>query len=381
MAEQYDANEIVRIKSRVTYVGAAVNVFLTIIKITVGVLGQSAALIADGIHSLSDLLSDLFVIIAIKLGSREADFDHPYGHRRYETLATVLLGLGLIVIAGGIAWDVSERILHPEALLIPEKKTLGIAIISILANEWLYQYTRRVGLKTRSKLLLANAWHHRSDAISSVVVLFGIAAVLAGYEYADAIAAIIVVLMVAKIGLGLVMESINELVDTALPEEQVKEIRKTIKTTDGVREIHLLRTRQMGEDAYVDAHIVVDPKITVSEGHLIGDVVRDRLKTEFDDIADVLVHVDPEDDEFVDKKDIPLGRKEIQKLFKEYLGELFQYIDEIKIHYLEGKIDIEVMLPHLMINQMQQVEKIKQHCALMEKKIKQINQINVYFKA
>jgi cation diffusion facilitator family transporter len=381
MTESLNTEQLTRLKSRVTYVGAAVNIFLSLIKISAGVIGQSAALIADGIHSLSDLLSDLFVIIAIKMGSREADFDHPYGHRRYETLATVLLGLGLVVVAGGIAWDVIDRMEHPEKLLIPDQRTLVIALISILANEGLYHYTKRIGLKTRSKLLMANAWHHRSDAISSVVVLFGIAAVLWGYHYADAIAAIIVSLMVVKIGFDLVMESINELVDTALPEERVKDIRKTIKTTDGVREIHLLRTRQMGEDAYVDAHIVVDPRITVSEGHQIGDAVRDRLKKEFDDIQDVLVHIDPEDDEFIDKKTIPLQRREILALFQETLGDLYQYIDEIKIHYLDGRIEIEVMLPHLILGQVQLIEQIKQHCALLEKKNDQIARVEVFIKA
>ncbi len=381
MSEIYDADEVSRQKTKVTYIGAAVNIFLTVIKIGVGVLGQSAALIADGIHSLSDLLSDLFVIIAIKLGSREADHDHPYGHRRFETMATVLLGLGLVVIAGGIAWDVSERMLHPETLLIPEKDTLAIALISILANEWLYHYTRRVGEETRSKLLLANAWHHRSDAISSVVVLIGISAVLFGFPFADAIAAVIVALMVAKIGLTLVMESINELVDTSLPESLVKEIRRVIKTTEGVRGIHLLRTRQMGEDAYVDAHIVVDPRITVSEGHMIGDLVRDTLKHEFDDVVDVLVHIDPEDDEFKEQDEQPLTRKQIQHYFSQYLGELAQYIDDFKIHYLEGQLEIDLLLPHVLRGQQSIVEQIKQHCALIEKKVDQISKISVYFKA
>jgi len=193
----FNADQLARQKSRVTVIGALVNLFLTAIKIFFGIIGHSAALIADGIHSLSDLLSDLVVLMAIKLGGREADYNHPYGHRRFETIATVALGGGLILIAGGISVDVGERILHPSHLLIPDKNTLGIAMISILANEWLYQYTKRIGKQTRSKLLLANAWHHRSDALSSVVVLIGIGAVLAGYTYADAIAAIIVALMVA----------------------------------------------------------------------------------------------------------------------------------------------------------------------------------------
>ncbi len=382
MVEQYDADQTTRLKTRVTYVAAAINIFLTLIKIGVGFLGQSAALIADGIHSLADLLSDLFVIIAIKMGSREADYDHPYGHRRFETIATVLLGMGLIVIAVGIAWDVSERLMHPEKLLIPNRDTLGIAMISILANEWLYHYTKRIGKLTRSKLLIANAWHHRSDAISSVVVLFGIIAVLAGFPFADAVAAVIVALMVAKIGLNLVIESINELVDSSLPEGQVKEIRRVVKTTRGVKEIHLLRTRQMGEDAYVDAHIVVDPRITVSEGHMIGDVVRDRLKSEFDEIVDVLVHVDPEDDEFKEPGgEMLLTRKDVIKVIRSELGELFDYVDDIKLHYLDKHVEIEILLSHLMVEQTEKVQKIKQLCSNLEQQIEQFSTIAVYYKA
>ncbi len=381
MVDVLEREELARVKTRVTFVGAVVNVFLTLLKVGVGLWGHSAALIADGIHSLSDLLSDLLVIGAIKTGSREADYDHPYGHRRYETLATVLLGLGLLVIAGGMVWDISERLRHAEKLLLPDRNTLWGALISILAKEWLYHYTKRIGLKTRSNLLIANAWHHRSDAISSVVVLIGIIGVLAGYPYADAIAAVIVALMVGKIGVSLVLQSVNELVDTALPEEQVKAILKTIKTTHGVKGIHLLRTRQMGEDAYVDTHIVVDPRITVSEGHQIGDLVRDRLKNEFDDIQDVLVHVDPEDDEFLDKDDVLPQREEIISLFKATLGDLFEFIDEIKIHYLDGKLEIEVMLPHLILGQVKLIEAIKQHCVLLERKVEKIGKINVFIKA
>ncbi len=381
MAVSAEVDHATAMKARVTYIAAAVNVFLTVIKVVFGVLGQSAALIADGVHSLSDLLSDLFVIVAIKMGAREADYEHPYGHRRFETMATVMLGLGLVVIAGGIAWDVSERMLHPERLMVPNRDTMAIAAISILANEWLYQYTKRVGEETRSKLLLANAWHHRSDAISSIVVLFGIAAVLAGYAFADAVAAIVVSLMIAKIGLKLVLESINELVDTSLPEPLVKEIRRAIKTTEGVNGIHLLRTRQMGEDAYVDAHIVVDPRITVSEGHMIGDIVRDKLKTEFDDVVDVLVHVDPEDDEFKIVDQMPLTRKQIQGYLDEYLGELGDYVDEFRIHYLDGLLELEVMLPPALFGQTQLIEQIKQHCGLLEKKVDQVARVYVFFKA
>ena len=381
MAEIYDAAQVAKLKSRVTYVGALVNIFLSVIKIGFGILGQSAALIADGVHSLSDLLSDVFVIVAIKLGSREADHNHPYGHRRFETMATVLLGGGLIVIAGGIAWDVVERILHPETLLIPNLDTLGIAVVSILSNEWLFHYTKRVAKKTRSKLLLANAWHHRSDAISSVVVLFGIAAVLLGYSYADAIAAVIVALMVAKIGLSLVLESIKELVDTSLPDSEIIEIRNVILATEGVFGIHLLRTRQMGEDAYIDAHIIVDPRISVSEGHMIGDVVRDNLIEEFDDIVDVLVHIDPEDDEFKTEKGRPLPRNQVQYYINQYLVEQSDAVEDFKIHYLEGEIEVELIMPYVLFTDKQQVEELMRKCANIELDVVAITKVQVLFKA
>ena len=381
MSDSYDAQKIARLKSRVTIVGALVNVFLSIIKIGFGIIGQSAALIADGVHSLSDLASDLLVLIAVRLGAREADHDHPYGHRRFETIATVVLGVGLIVVAAGIAWDVYERILQPERLLIPHPEALGIAAISILANEWLYQYTKRVAILTRSKLLLANAWHHRSDAISSIVVLIGVAGSLLGYIWADAIAAVIVALMIAKIGITLVSESIKELVDTGLSDVVVDEIRAEIAATEGVRNLHLLRTRQMGEDALVDAHIVVNSRITVSEGHMIADVVRDVLIEKFDDVRDVLVHVDPENDEYVIEQHKVLLRQDIDAYLQEYLAENYPLIDSFRIHYIKGKVELEVVLPHTMFSLSQQVNTIKNRCAVLQQEVEQISNVLVFFKA
>ena len=377
---EYDAETVLKLKSRVTYVGAAINVFLTLIKIGVGILGQSASLIADGIHSLSDLVSDLFVIIAIKLGSQEADHEHPYGHRRFETLATVLLGSGLIVVAGGIAWDASLRLLEPEKLLIPSQDTMKIAFVSILANEWLYHYTKNMAKITRSKLLLANAWHHRSDALSSIVVLLGIGAVLMGYPFADAIAAVIVALMIAKMGLSLVRESINELVDSALPQSYVKAIREVISHTKGVQSVHLLRTRRMGEDAYVDTHIVVNSRISVSEGHMIGDEIRANLIQKFDDIVDVLVHIDPEDDEFEFNGERVLSRNQVQQILEVALIDIVHTVDEFKIHYLEGKIEVDLILPYALFTKPEQVEHIRKQCQTIEKNSDIITKVYVFFK-
>ncbi len=380
MAEVVDTVKMDKLKTRASYIGAAVNIFQALIKIGFGILGQSAALVADGIHSLSDLLSDLLVITAVKLGSREADHDHPYGHRRFETIATVILGGSLITIGGAIAWTVMERMAHPEHLPVPNSLSLGVAALSILINEWLYQYTKRIAKTTRSKLLLANALHQRSDAISSLVVLFGIGAVMLGYPLADAVAAIVVALMVAKIGLNLMLESIKELVDTSLPPKLVAEIRAAIHEIDGVEGIHLLRTRQMGEDALIDAHIVVDPRITVSEGHMISDIVRDDLIRRFDDVMDVLVHVDPEDDESLLDISKPLSRSEVQRLLNIYLSDFQSYIEDFRIHYLDGQIELEVIFPFSVSEQPQQLEKIRKQCKLMPMKVKKIDNVFVFFK-
>jgi cation diffusion facilitator family transporter len=380
VAEVLDAVKMDKLKARASYVGAAVNVFQALIKIGFGLLGQSAALLADGIHSLSDLLSDLLVIIAVKLGSREADHDHPYGHRRFETIATVILGGSLIAIGGAIAWTVMERMANPEQLPVPNSLSMGVAALSILVNEWLYQYTKRIAKTTRSKLLMANAWHQRSDAISSLVVLFGIGAVMLGYPLADAVAAIVVALMVAKIGMNLTLESIKELVDTSLPPELMAEIRTAIHDIDGVEGIHLLRSRQMGEDALIDAHIVVDPRITVSEGHMISDIVRDDLIKRFDDVMDVLVHVDPEDDESLLDHSKPLSRWEVQRLLTIYLLDFQSMIEDFRIHYLDSQIELEVIFPFYVSEQPQQLENIKKQCKLMRVEVKKIDNVFVFFK-
>ncbi len=374
-----DQNELIRQKSRVTYVAALINLFLSVIKVSFGILGQSTALIADGIHSLSDLASDGLVLIAVRLGSREADDDHPYGHARFETMATIILGLTLILVAGGIAWDAVERLLNPGRLLIPDVQTLGIAAISILANEWLYHYTRRVAKITRSKLLLANAWHHRSDAISSVVVLIGIAAVLTGYVYADAIAAVIVGIMIAKIGVSLVLESVRELVDTSLPDDQVAKIRNQIAKTDGVKAIHLIRTRKMGEDAYVDLHIQVDSYISVSEGHMIADLVRYNLRQNFEEIADVLVHTDPEDDEFKTEIAQPPSRTAILQNLRSLWGDFYEQVRDVNIHYLDGHVELEIILPVTLATQGSHQELIASKCREVEQTMAIVSKTTVLF--
>jgi hypothetical protein len=208
-----------------------------------------------------------------------------------------------------------------------------------------------------------------------------VAGSLLGYVWADAVAAVLVAIMVAKIGTNLVSDSIKELVDTGLPEGLVEDIRSEIIAINGVKDIHLLRTRLMGEDALVDAHIVVDSRITVSEGHMIADVVRDVLIEEFDDVQDVLVHVDPESEENEQVFANKLLRQDIDNYLKEYLAENYPLIDSFRIHYLKGKVELEVVLPHTMFSLSQQVETIKKRCHILAQDVDKISSVVVFFKA
>ncbi len=332
---------------RVTVLGAVVNVILAVLKVVLGVIGHSAALVADGIHSLSDLASDVVVLYAAKLGSEHADERHPYGHARIETVATVAVGALLIIVAAGIAYDAVARMFHPERLLHPTLVTLVVAAVSVLAKEALFQYTMRAAKRLRSNLLRANAWHHRTDAISSVVVIVGIGGAMAGLEYLDAVAAVLVGLMIAKAGWDLAAHSISELVDTALEPERLEAIRNTILEVEGVGALHMLRTRRMGAEALVDVHILVDPTISVSEGHQLSEKVRWHLIRNIDEVADVTVHIDHEDDEeAAPSMHLPLRETMVALLRERWVGiDHADAIEEIRLHYLDGKIEVELLLP------------------------------------
>lgn len=337
---------------RVTIVGAAVNTLLAVGKTMLGVLGNSQSLIADGVHSLSDLATDVMVLFAAKHGSKEADEEHPYGHARIETAMTVALGAVLIAVAVGISIDAVNRLFHPEALLRPGAIALIAAVVSVLANEGLFRYTLHVAKEVRSNLLRANAWHHRSDALSSVVVIVGVAGTMAGLTYLDAVAAVIVALMVAKIGWDLAWHSIRELVDTGLDPETVEAIRHELMHVDGVQSVHELRTRRMGADALVDVHVLVDPHLSVSEGHHVSETARARLCHRFDEVQDVLVHIDPEDDEQSAPSIGLPSRATVLEVLRPYwrdaLGD--EPVRTVNLHYLEGKVWVELVLSKALLS-------------------------------
>lgn len=366
---------------RVTLVGSAVDLTLGILKLLVGYLAHSQALVADGVHSLSDLATDVMVIFAAKHGSRDADECHPYGHGRIETMATVALGAILIIVAAGIAWDAGIRLFHPDELLQPGKWALAIAALSVVSKEWTYHYTMRLARRLKSEMLRANAWHSRTDAISSVVVVVGLLGTMAGLPYLDAIAAIAVALMVAKIGWDLGWPSVHELVDRALDADRVEEIRRVILSVDGVMDVHMLRTRRMGGEALVDAHILVPPRLSVSEGHFISETVRHRLIKEIDEVQDVLVHIDPEDDEDGSPSLNYPSRSQIRHQLERSWQHIAaaELIERMTLHYINGKLIVELVLPLSLAVSSEAAERLRQDFVSAAAEIPVVERLEIYY--
>jgi len=333
---------------RVTLVGAGVDLALGIGKLAAGYVAQSQALIADGVHSLSDLLTDAIVIFASREANREADAEHPYGHARIETAGTVGLAISLLLVATGVGFDAVRRLFDPDLLLRPTVLALWVALGSVVVKEALYHYTMRSARRLRSELLAANAWHSRSDAVSSLVVIAGVGGALAGLPYVDAVAAVVVAALIARIGIRLAWSSVGELIDTGLDRARVDAISSAILEVDGVAALHTLRTRRMAGKALVDVHILLrDPRLSVSEGHQISEIVRARLIERIEEVSDVMVHIDPEDDEVEHATmGLPLRKSALSALYRlwEEVPESTR-IEEIRLHYLNGQINPEIILP------------------------------------
>ncbi|MEB4589437.1 cation diffusion facilitator family transporter [Candidatus Thiothrix sp. Deng01] len=334
---------------RVTVVGAFLNTVLSIAQIIGGFLTHSQALIADGFHSLSDLASDFVVLAATHLAHREADHNHPYGHGRIETLATVVLGLMLAGVAVGIFLQGWGRLFSDTPLPTPKPVAIAFAAAAIIGKEALYRYTMHTATRLNSPMLKANAWHHRSDAISSVIVLLGIAGAQFGFPWLDPLAAMAVAAMILYMAGQLILESTSELVDTGLADEEVQEIHDAIARMEGVDNIHLLRTRRMGGRVLADVHLQVNGRISVSEGHFISDQVMYRLHQRFPDMRDIIIHIDPENDETIHpSRHLPSRAELIQQLQgRPDTQSLWHLIDQINLHYIKGKIDLEVILKDL----------------------------------
>ncbi len=278
--------------SRSTWISVVVNIVLSTTQIVVGVTSKSQALIADGLHSLSDLVADFVVLFASHHSKKDADVDHPYGHQRFETAASLVLGILLLVVGVGMLWAAVQKLESPETVATVHISALWVACGALVAKEVLFRYMLTVAKRVKSSMLIANAWHARSDAASSLVVGIGIIGNLAGYPILDPIAALIVGFMVARMGWTFGWDALHDLMDRSVDELEVDAIRQTLAATPGVAGVHDIRTRKMGDMIVVDAHLEVDASITVEAGHDIAVEARRRV-LERHRVLNLMTHVDP----------------------------------------------------------------------------------------
>ena len=364
---------------RVTLVGAAINCGLAALQIGFGLLGKSQALFADGLHTLSDLSTDFIVLFASRRASKEADKSHPYGHGRIETLASMLLGAILFAVGAGIGLRGLESIVSPPGTN-PEVVTVFFACLAIVAKEALYRYTLKAARAHHSSLLESNAWHHRSDALSSMVVVAGISAQLLGVPYMDAAAAVVVALMIMVMGYRLGRKALDELIDAGLDFELVDEVREAMLADTSVVGIHNLRSRSMGGQGYIDAHIEVDSDLTVSEAHYIAHKIEHRVKTQFPKIIDVQIHIDPLDDGI---KETVLAKLPERSAIEQDLANVWQGIPEseqvsqIKLHYLDRLIEIDLVLPARLCSSKHRaaVDKLEKSTGSLD----YVGKVNIYY--
>ncbi len=278
--------------ARCTWTSVVVNLLLTAVQITAGILTKSQGLVADGIHSLSDLVADFVVLFAGHHSKKDADEDHPYGHQRFETAASMVLGLLLLAVGAGMLWSAYGKLEAPETVATVHAAALWVAGAALLAKELLFRYMLAVAKRVKSSMLVANAWHARSDAASSLVVGIGIIGNLAGYPILDPIAALIVGFMVARMGWSFGWDALHDLMDRAVDEREVQAIQRTLSETPGVAGVHDVRTRKMGDMIVVDAHLEVDGGITVEQGHDIAVLARQRVLQRHR-VLNLMTHVDP----------------------------------------------------------------------------------------
>lgn len=276
----------------ITLWGVLINILLMAVKIFSGVLIKSTALVADGFHSLSDLATDFVVLAGTWLSSRPPDKAHPYGHKRFETLATQVVGLILLVVGCGFIWKASAAIFRGEETY-PGGVVLIVASVSVVAKEILFFLTRKISRETHSTALYANAWHHRSDSLSSLAVLVGGVASLLGWGYADNVATVVVGLMIAGVAGRILYEGLIEITEHAADQESIEKIGKILSTEQDVLDWHALRTRKVGGELFVDLHLLVDPEMSVRNSHVICERVEEKIHGELNKPVNVLIHIEP----------------------------------------------------------------------------------------
>ncbi len=281
-----------QIKS-ITYLGAAINISLSAIKIVIGFFAGSLALIADGIHSLSDVATDVAVLLGVRLASKAPDKGHPYGHGRAETFSAGLIALVLIIVGGAMIYYATIVIARDE-ITTPRLAVLIAAIVSVASKEWLYRVTQKVAIQSHSTALYANAWHHRSDALSSVAVVIGFISLEFGFGHGDQVAAIAVGLMIMWVGVRIIGDSLRELSEGAVDERTIEHIKNIINANGRIRQWHRLRTRTVGREVFLDLHILVDPDLNVAAAHEISENLEAALHEQIARPVNITVHIEPD---------------------------------------------------------------------------------------
>lgn len=332
----------------ITLIGALANLFLALVKCVAGWLGNSHALFADGIHSLSDLFADAVVYIASKFGNVQADSEHPYGHQRIETAGTIAVAAFLFAAAAAIIISGMQHIVTArDHHTVISHYVLWIAVFSLILNEAIYHITLSVAKKIDSDILRAHAWHRRSDAATALIVLIGVIGSMFGFYFLDGVSAIIIGLFILRMAWKMGRKSFDELIDRGLNPTELTAISDTICHVPGVQALHQLRTRLMGGQICADVHVIVDREISVSEGHYIGDQVLDHLKEKFPKINDIVIHVDSENDEAQHNADQLPARAAILTALNKAATQLpeHEYMQLKAIHYFNKQLTVELFFP------------------------------------
>ena len=277
----------------VTNLSIEANVLLSVLKVIVGLVAGSMALVADGFHSLSDMLTDFAVLLGVRLGSKAPDPEHPYGHGRAETFAAALIALILILIGAATIYYAAIDIVKAH-VAVPGAAVLIVAVISIIIKELIYRFTKKVAVESHSSVLYANAWHHRTDALSSVAVVIGFASLKLGFAYGDQIAAIAVGLMITLVGIKVVGDCFQELTEAAVDSETVDQIKRIIASEKRIHNFHRLRTRTVGREVFLDLHILVGPDLTIIAAHEIAETLETTLHKQLPRPVNITVHIEPD---------------------------------------------------------------------------------------
>lgn len=281
-----------QIKS-VTYLGIVINVALTVVKVVIGLLSGSLALLADGIHSLSDIATDAVVLLGLRLSSKEPDQSHPYGHGRAETFSAGVVALVLIMVGGAMIYYATLAIARDE-MTTPRIGVLIAAMFSIAAKEWLYRVTKKAAIQSNSPALYANAWHHRSDAFSSIAVVIGFISLKFGFGHGDQTAAAAVGLMIILVGVRVISDCMRELAESAIDTDTIEHIKQIINSDSSIRQWHNLRTRTVGREVFLDLHILVDPELNIAAAHEIAERLENALDEEISRPVNITVHIEPD---------------------------------------------------------------------------------------